>query len=450
MCAAVTVGPSTYFDPARVEELDESTASLVRRRIAALGPAYRLFYDRPLQLVRGEGCHLYDVAGVEYLDAYNNVPSVGHAHPRVVAAIAQQAALLSTHTRYLHEGIVRYSEDLLATMPDEIGHVMYTCTGSEAGDLAMRLAKHTTGGTGVVVTRNAYHGVTTEVAALSPSLGGLDSLPDWVRVVPAPDDYRVDTAGYADLGEWFAARVQEAIDDLEAHGIRFAAFVADSVFASDGVLSDPRGFLVPVLDVVHRAGGLYVADEVQPGFGRTGDELWGFARHGSREAPFVPDLAVMGKPMGNGYPVAATAMRPEIADRFGRDMRYFNTFGGNPVAMAAAQAVLDVLRDEGLQENARVVGERLRAQVRELDHACVGDVRGAGLFVGIELVHPDGSQDGDLTLAVVNGLQRRRVLVATGGLHNNVLKVRPPLCFSDADADRFVTELDAVLTELHA
>ena len=447
---AATVGPSTYFDPARVEELDDSTASLVRRRIAALGPAYRLFYDRPLQLVRGEGCRLYDVDGVEYLDAYNNVPSVGHAHPRVVAAIAEQAALLSTHTRYLHEGIVGYSEQLLATMPDEIGHVMYTCTGSEAGDLAMRLVKHTTGGTGVVVTRNAYHGVTTEVAALSPSLGGLDSLPDWVRVVPAPDDYRVDTSGYAGLGEWFAAQVQAAIDDLEAHGIRFAAFVADSVFASDGVLADPRGFLVPVRDVVHRAGGLYVADEVQPGFGRTGDELWGFARHGSGTAPFVPDLVVMGKPMGNGYPVAATAMRPEIAERFGRDMRYFNTFGGNPVAMAAAQAVLDVLRDEELQENARVVGERLRAQVRALDHACIGDVRGAGLFIGVELVHPDGSEDGDLTLAVVNGLQQRRVLVATGGLHNNVLKVRPPLCFSDADADRFVTELDAVLTELHA
>ncbi len=447
---AVTVGPSTYFDPARVEELDEATASLVRRRIAALGPAYRLFYDRPLQLVRGEGCHLYDVDGVEYLDAYNNVPSVGHAHPRVVAAIAEQAAQLTTHTRYLHEGIVRYSEELLATMPDEIGHVMYTCTGSEAGDLAMRLAKHTTGGTGVVVTRNAYHGVTTEVAALSPSLGGLDSLPDWVRVVPAPDAYRVDTTGYAGLGEWFEAQVQAAIDDLEAHGIRFAAFVADSVFASDGVLADPRGFLVPVRDVVHRAGGLYVADEVQPGFGRTGDELWGFARHGSEDAPFVPDLVVMGKPMGNGYPVAATAMRPEVAERFGRDMRYFNTFGGNPVAMAAAQAVLDVLRDEGLQENARLVGERLRAQVRGLDHACVGDVRGAGLFTGVELVHPDGSEDGDLTLAVVNGLQRRRVLVATGGLNNNVLKVRPPLCFSDDDADRFVTELDAVLTELHA
>jgi 4-aminobutyrate aminotransferase-like enzyme len=447
---AASVGPSTYFDPARVEELDESTASLVRRRIDALGPAYRLFYDRPLQLVRGEGCHLYDVDGIEYLDAYNNVPSVGHAHPRVVAAIAEQAARLSTHTRYLHPGIVDYSEQLLATMPAEIAHVMYTCTGSEAGDLAMRLAKHATGGTGVVVSRNAYHGVTTEMAALSPSLGGMDSLPAWVRTVPAPDAYRVDTTGYADLGQWFAAQVQAAIDDLEAHGITFAAFVADSVFASDGVLTDPRGLLAPVRDVVHRAGGLYVADEVQPGFGRTGDELWGFARHGSAAAPFVPDLVVMGKPMGNGYPVAATAMRPEVAERFGRDMRYFNTFGGNPVAMAAAQAVLDVLRDEGLQDNARVVGERLREQLRALDHACIGDVRGAGLFTGVELVEADGGEASDLTLAVVNALQRRRVLVATGGLHNNVLKVRPPLVFSDADTDRLVTELDAVLAGLDA
>ncbi|HET7902146.1 MAG TPA: aspartate aminotransferase family protein [Candidatus Nanopelagicales bacterium] len=447
---AITVGPSTYFDPTRIGELDEPTAALVRRRIDVLGPAYRLFYERPLQIVRGEGCQLYDADGVEYLDAYNNVPSVGHAHPRVVAAIAEQAARLSTHTRYLHEGIVRYSEQLLATMPDEIGHVMYTCTGSEAGDLAMRIAKHATGGTGVVVTRNAYHGVTTEMAALSPSLGGLGSLPPWVRVVAAPDASRVDTTGYAGLGDWFAAQVQAAIDDLESSGIRFAAFVADGVFASDGVHTDPRGFLAPVLDVVHRAGGLYVADEVQPGFGRTGDELWGFARHGSAETPFVPDLVVLGKPMGNGFPVAATAMRPEVAERFGRDMRYFNTFGGNPVAMAAAQAVLDVLRDEDLQENARVVGDRLRDQVRALDHASIADVRGAGLFTGVELVHDDGTEDGDLTLAVVNALQRRHVLVATGGLHNNVLKVRPPLCFSDADADRFVTELDAILTDLHA
>ncbi len=218
------------------------------------------------------------------------------------------------------------------------------------------------------------------------------------------------------------------------------------------MLDGPRGFLAPVLDVVHRAGGLYVADEVQPGFGRTGDALWGFARHDTDGTPFVPDIVTMGKPMGNGYPVAGTAMRADVAERFGRQMRYFNTFGGNPVAMAAAQATLDVVRDEGLQRNALVVGARLRELISGLAvrHASIGDVRGAGLFTGVELVGPDGAPATDLTLSVVNGLQRRRVLVATGGLDNNVLKVRPPLVFSDADTDRFVTELDAVLTDLDA
>ncbi len=446
------VGPSTYFDPSTVDSLEPRTAGLVRRRLDALGPAYRLFYEQPIEIVRGAGTHLYDVDGEEYLDVYNNVASLGHAHPRVTAAIAQQAALLNTHTRYLHEGIVRYSEDLLATLPPELGHVMVTCTGSEAGDLALRIAKHHTGGTGVIVTRNAYHGVTTEIAAISPSLGGLDTLAPWVRWVAAPDAYRVDLDGHASLGEWFAAQVQAAIDDLTAHGIRFAAFVADSIFASDGVLPDPAGFLAPVLEVVHRAGGLYVADEVQPGFGRTGDAMWGFQRHGTDVAPFVPDLVTIGKPMGNGMPIAATMMRPEVVAAFGRDVRYFNTFGGNAVSVAAAQAVLDVVREEALQQHAAEVGAEIRAMARELAsrYDVIGDVRGAGLFIGIELVDADGAPDEDLTLHVVNGLRRRHVLIGTAGVNNNVLKVRPPLVFSSADAQRFVTELDATLADLHA
>ncbi|MBI1378617.1 MAG: aminotransferase class III-fold pyridoxal phosphate-dependent enzyme [Frankiales bacterium] len=456
MAGSGTVGPSSYFDPARVGELDARTADLVRRRIAALGPAYRLFYEQPLEIVRGEGVHLYDAAGQEYLDVYNNVPSLGHAHPRVAAAICAQASVLSTHTRYLHPAVVAYAEDLLSTFPAELGHVMFTCTGSEAGDLALRIAKAHTGGTGVVVTRNAYHGVTTEIAAISPSLGGLGSLPDWVRWVPAPDAFRVDHAaqGFAGLGEWFAAQVQAAIDDLAAHGIRFAAFVADSVFASDGVLTDPAGFLAPVREVVARAGGVYVADEVQPGFGRTGEALWGFARHGLAEGPLAPDIVTLGKPMGNGMPIAATVVRPEVIERFGREMRYFNTFGGNAMAIAAAQAVLDALREEGLQDNALVVGRHTVELLRELAgrHPAIGDVRGAGLFVGVELTVPGTEREPDeaLTLGVVNGLRRRRVLLGTAGVDNNILKVRPPLVFSRADAERFVAELDATLTELGA
>ncbi len=450
------VGPSSYFDPARIDTLDPRTAELVRRRTDALGPAYRLFYEQPVQIVRGAGVHLYDADGVEYLDVYNNVASLGHAHPRVTDAVCAQAGVLNTHTRYLHEGIVRYAEDLLSTLPPELGHVMFTCTGSEAGDLALRIAKHHTGSTGVIVTRNAYHGVTTEVAAISPSLGGLDSLPPWVRWVPAPDAYRVDPTahGFADLGEWFAAQVQGAIDDLRANGIRLAAFVADSIFASDGVLAGPPGFLAPVREVVERAGGVYLADEVQPGFGRTGDAMWGFQRHGTGATPFVPDIVTIGKPMGNGMPIAATILSPEVVAEFGRDMRYFNTFGGNAVSIAAAQAVLDAVREEHLQQNARVVGGALRGWLGELAarHPVIGDVRGAGLFLGVELVVPgtDREPDEALTLKVVNGLRRRRVLLGTAGIDNNVLKVRPPLVFSPADAERLVTELDATLTELGA
>ena len=440
------VGPSTYFDPEDVDLLEPRAADLVRRRLEVLGPAYRLFYREPLEIVRGEGAHLFAADGTEYLDAYNNVPCVGHAHPQVTAAVAAQVAQLSTHTRYLHEGIVRYSEQLLATMPPELGHVMYTCTGSEAVDLALRIAKHRTGGTGVVVTRYAYHGVTTEAAAVSPSLGGLDSLAPWVRTVPAPDAVALGMLDAASLGAWFAGQVEAAIDDLEAAGIRFGCLLLDSVLASDGVLADPAGFLAPAREVVARRGGLYVADEVQPGFGRLGDAFWGFARHGSGASPFVPDLVVMGKPMGNGMPVAAVAMLPDVVAGFGRDVRYFNTFGGNPVSIAAAQTVLDVLVQEELQAHARVVGEHLRAGLRALAHEqpAIAEVRGAGLFIGVRLSAPGGDVEA-LTREVVDGLRRRRVLVGTAGQHNDVLKIRPPLVFSRADADRLLAELGATL-----
>lgn len=442
-----SVGPTTYFDPSTVDSLPPHLAELVRRRHAALGPAYRLFYAEPVELVRGAGVHLYDADGREYLDCYNNVPCVGHAHPRVVAAIAEQAARLNTHTRYLDEHLVRYAEDLLSTFPAELGHVMFTCTGSEAGDLALRIVKHRTGNQGVIVTRNAYHGVTTEIAAVSPSLGGLDSLAPWVRVVDAPDAYRVDpaAAGHPDLGRWFAAQVADAVADLDRAGHGTAALLVDSILASDGVLPDPRGFLAPAVEVVRAAGGLYVADEVQAGFGRTGEQLWGFARHG-----LVPDAVTLGKPMGNGMPIAATVLRPEVAEPFGRDLRYFNTFGGNAVCVAAAQAVLDVIRDERLQEDAAVVGAGLRDSLRELAqrHPGIGDVRGAGLFVGVELVTADGAPDEARTLAVVAELRRRRVLLGTAGPDNNVLKIRPPLPFSAADADRLLTELDGALAAI--
>ena len=428
-------GPTTYFDPTHLDDLPAETADLVRRRIAVLGPAYRLFYREPVEFVRGERAHLFDRDGNDYLDAYNNVPSVGHAHPRVVAAIAEQAARLNTHTRYLDAATVAYAEDLLSTFPAHLGNVMFTCTGSEANDLALRIAKVATGGTGVIVTWNAYHGVTTEVAGVSPSLVGIEGLAPWARAVRAP----VPAAeGGADIAE----AVPATLDELEIMGLKPAALLVDTVFASDGVHPDLPG-LADAVAAVRKAGGLFIADEVQAGFGRLGSDvpgerLWGFERLG-----LEPDLVTLGKPMGNGHPIAAVVARPELTAAFAARSRYFNTFGGNPVAIAAAQATLDVLRDEDLPGNAARVGRRLADGIRSLPF--VAEVRAAGLFLGVDLVGPDGTPDEGFTLDVVDAMRRRRVLLATAGKGNTTLKVRPPLPFDDADADRLLEELAAVL-----
>jgi len=434
----VTVaGPTSYFDPANVDALDPRTAELVRRRAAVMGSAYRLFYRQPLELVRGLGAHVWDHDGVEYLDVYNNVPSAGHAHPRIVAAIAEQAARLNTHTRYLDEATIAYAEDLLSTFPAALSNgsanVMFTNSGSEANDLALRIAKAATGGEGVIVTRNAYHGVTTEIAAISPSLGGVGSLAPWVRMIDAP-------APGVDLG----AEVVAAIASLEQAGIRPAALIVDTVFASDGVFPDAAG-LAPAVAALRAAGGVFIADEVQPGFGRLGrldpdGSLWGFARH-----DLEPDLVTLGKPMGNGHPVTAVVACRELVDAFAARGRYFATFGGNSVSIAAAQATLDVVRDEGLPEHAARVGAELLAALRGIDDARIGAVRGAGLFLGVDLVDADGLPDEPLALDVVNALRERRILLAASGPDNHTLKIRPPLVFDDADAARLVTELTAVL-----
>src|SRR5438105_8093474 len=345
-----------------------STDDLIARRKRLLGPAYRLFYEQPVQFVRGEGVWLYDPEGNAYLDAYNNVASVGHSHPHVVQAIARQAAVLNTHTRYLHETVLDYAEKLLATFPPEIGHIMFTCTGSEANDLALRVARTCTGGTGFIVTTNAYHGVTSALTELSPSLGL--SLPEGshVRLVPAP-------SSTADAGDIFADHVRGALADMKKSGIRPAALLVDTIFSSDGVFADPPGFLRPAVEAVRKEGALFIADEVQPGFGRCGGQMWGFARHG-----LVPDLVTMGKPMGNGHPVAGMAARPELLAEFGRRSRYFNTFGGNPVSAAAGIAVLDLIESEGLTQNAQHTGAYLRDQFRQLQarHPLISEVRGAG------------------------------------------------------------------------
>jgi len=413
---------------------DESGVSpdvrdLIARRDAALGGAYRLFYANPVQFVRGEGVYLYDADGNGYLDAYNNVPSAGHAHPAVVAAVAEQMATLNTHTRYLTTGLVEYAERLLSTHSPVLAHAMFTCTGSEANDLALRIARHHTGGTGVIVTANAYHGVTAAVAEVSPSLGAGVPLGAAVRTVPAPVR---------------ASDVAAAIADLRRHGIGLAAFLADSVFSSDGVFPDAPE-LAAVAGLVREAGGVYIADEVQSGFGRTGGHLWGYQRHG-----LDPDIVTMGKPMGNGLPIAGLAVRAEVLADFGRAVRYFNTFGGNPVCVAAAAAVLDVIESERLQANAAAVGEYLRAGLAAIavDSPLLGDVRAAGLYVGVDVTDPAGTPSPALAAAIVNGMRDRRVLISATGPLGHTLKIRPPLPFGVRHADQFLAALADALGEI--
>ncbi|OOW00017.1 aspartate aminotransferase family protein [Pseudomonas sp. SD17-1] len=432
----------TAEDAAR---LSETERALIERRARVLGPAYRLFYEHPLHLVKGEGVWLYDADGKRYLDAYNNVASIGHCHPKVVEALYEQAKVLNTHTRYLHEGILDYAEKLLATFPPELDQVMFTCTGSEANDLALRIARQYTGGTGLIVTQLAYHGVTDQIAAASPSLGAGVPVGDFVRTVRAPDAYRLSAENVAQI---FADDVRAAIADLRRCGIKPAALLLDGIFASDGVLSDPAGFLQQAVAVAREEGLLYIADEVQSGFGRTGSHMWGYQRHGVQ-----PDIVTMGKPMGNGQPIAGAVFRGEVLDAFGRTARYFNTFGGNPVSCAAANAVLDVIQGEGLMANCAAVGEYFKAGLQGLAerYPLIGDVRGAGLFVGVELVTDRASKAPatEATARVVNGMRERGVLISSAGPAANILKIRPQLIFQREHADLFVQTLEAVLKSLN-
>jgi 4-aminobutyrate aminotransferase-like enzyme len=416
---------------------DEALAS---RRAKALGPAYRLFYETPVHLVRGHGVQLFDPQGNAYLDCYNNVASVGHCHPRIVEAMAKQAATLATHTRYLHDSILDYAERLLARFPPELSHVMFTCTGSEANDLALRIARAATGGAGVIVTDNAYHGVTLATAEMSMSIGPAVAPGPTVFPIPAPS-----AANYPNgIAEGFAQAVTEACDRMAAQGIRPALLIVDTIFSSDGVYPDPTGFLAPAAAAIRARGGLFLADEVQPGFGRTGSHFWGFQRHG-----ILPDMVSMGKPMGNGYPLAGLALQPQTIAEFGAKARYFNTFGGNAVAAAVGLAVLDVIRDEGLQANAATVGQALADGLRSLAkrHETLGETRAAGLFIG-QTILTDGQPDPARTARLVNALRENRILISSTGPKGDSLKIRPPLPFSLANVDQVLRTLDGLLPTL--
>ncbi len=407
---------------------------LRERRQRALGPTYSLFYDEPLHIVRAEDVWMYDAQGRRYLDAYNNVPVVGHCHPYVVDALSRQARILNTHTRYLAEEPLRLAERLLATLPGEIGNVVYACTGSEVNDLAVRISTAVTGGTGFIITDFAYHGTTAVMAGMSPE-DGTPLGPGVYAVAP-----HQGPEGAATFGE----RVSRSIEAMRTAGVRPAGLLVDTIFSSDGVAADPAGFLAPAVAAIHAAGGLFIADEVQPGFGRTGQHMWGFQRHG-----VVPDLVTMGKPMGNGHPISALAARPALLEDFSRERKYFNTFGGNSVSCAVAMAVLDVIEKERLIANAHASGDRLRQGLDRLAqrYPWIRDIRGAGLFLGVELSsHPtSGLPAPQETARVVNDLRRRGVLVGSTGRYGNVLKIRPPLTIRRPEVDLLLDALDRSL-----
>lgn len=413
--------------------------ALLARRLANFGAASVLFYRQPIQMVRARGCWMEAADGTRYLDFYNNVPSVGHSHPGVVEAIRHQVGELNINSRYLHEITETYLERLKATLPDDLANVALGCTGSEANDLALRVAMAATGGTGFIVTETAYHGNTSAVIEVSPASLKHGSPPGHVETVPAPG---VDAYG-DDISAGFAEAVAGAIAALEARGHRLAAILFDTIFSSDGVFADPPGFPAQAVRLVRAAGGVVIADEVQPGFGRTG-RMWGFERHG-----IAPDIVTMGKPMGNGYPMSGMATRPEMLERFCRDVGYFNTFGGTPVAAAAGLAVLDALRDEGLAANAARVGNHLRRRIEAVGAADgrVAAVRGAGLFFGIDLCEPGdpSTPDPGLASALINALRDRRVLIGAAGRYGHTLKVRPPLCLTTGEADFFADAMSDAL-----
>ena len=402
--------------------------NLMARREAVLGPNVPTFFENPVHLVKGEGVWLWDADGRKYLDCYNNVPHVGHCHPNVVAAIAAQAAILNTHTRYLHDGIIDYAERLTAKFQPQLNQVIMVCSGSEANDIALRMAQAMTGKTGIISTDNTYHGNTMAVSQLSsrkPPIGGYAAN---IRHVTAPDTLRPVGGNTAGQAEAFAREIQIAIDDLEASGHGFSGFLFCPTFANEGLPNLPQDFMQPAAKVIHAAGGILIADEVQPGFGRSGDTWWGHDWLG-----LSPDVVTLGKPMANGHPVAAVVARAEVMAAFRNAFGYFNTFGGNPVSCSAAAATLDVIENENLVANAKTIGAEFLQNLQGLDHTSIANTRGRGLFIALEL-ETDGVADEALAAHVVEYARNNGMLMGRTGRNRNVLKLRPPMPFSAENA----------------
>lgn len=415
---------------------------LIDRRQAVLGPNVPTFYEEPIHLIKGEGVWVWDKDGQRYLDCYNNVPHVGHCHPHVVEAISVQAQKLNTHTRYLHEGIIDYGERLTAKFQTGLNQIIMVCSGSEANDIALRMAQAATGKTGIIATDNTYHGNTMAVSQLSsrkPPIGGYAAN---VRHVPAPDTLRPIGGDYKSQANAFAKEIQTAINDLETSGYGFSGFLFCPTFANEGLPDLPKNFMAPAAQVIKAAGGILISDEVQPGFGRTGDNWWGH-----EWLKLSPDVVTLGKPMANGHPVAAVVAKENIMADFRNAFGYFNTFGGNPVSCAAAAATLDVIEQDGLVENSRHVGKEFLERLQTIKHEVIANIRGRGLFIALEL-ECNGFASEKSAERIVEYARNNGMLMGRTGRNRNILKLRPPMPFSTQNAEQATTILNAAFDNL--
>ena len=421
----------------RPKEVKESFQSHLERRARLLGSCTYLFYERPLHIVRGMGVWLYDDDGNRYLDVYNNVAHVGHSHPHVVNAITNQSRRLNTSTRYMHGLILKLAEQITNRMPEPLSVCMFVCTGSEANELAWRMSKQVSGNSGALITEYSYHGSTDATTQFSTESIHQEKLPSHVQTFFAPTSD--NTFREPDSG------IKSAIMALSEKGHQPAMLILDTSFVSDGIYTSPKGYLKALYAKTRDAGGLCIADEVQGGFGRLGRHFWGYQFDN-----VLPDIVTLGKPMGNGHPIAAVVTRPEIAEAIAKETGYFNTFGGNPVSCAAGLAVLEVIEKEGLQQHALEVGQYLRERLVLLqrDYPAIGGLHGSGLLQGIDIVKPDGGPDPEMADRIMNHLRENGVLIGTTGQYYSILKIRPPLVFHKGHADILLTSLMKALDEL--
>ena len=423
---------------------------IIKKRGKYLAPSFSVSYDMPLHIVRGRGQYLYDSNGKEYLDAVNNISHVGHCHPKVIEAANNQNKELNTNTRYLHDSIIDYAQNLTRTLPDELEICYFTNSGSESNDLALRIARLYNDSYESIVLSGAYHGHTSSLIDISPYkfLGsGGKGKPDFVHLIPMPDMYRGEhKMADAKPEEYYIDLVNKTITKIEKKGKRLAFFIVEPIMGCGGQIIVPPSFMTEAFKIVKEAGGLCIVDEVQIGFGRVGSHFWGFEMSG-----VIPDIITLGKPIGNGHPLSVVITKKHIAEAFNNGMEYFNSFGGNPVSCEVGQAVLDIIKQEELQKNAHETGTYLLDGLKDAQnkHNIIGDVRGAGLFIGIELIknYDKMIPAPDEAKFVVNQMKKRGILISSDGPDHNVLKIKPPLVFNRNNADYFLESFESIMSE---